>query len=236
MRNLLLAVALVFGIAAAPVGEAVAKPKKEHVHKKHVKKKKKIMHKISHRRARAPKIEQVAAAPEVCHFMFWEVPCDQQHESAVPTAAEQRKRIADGSKIISNGQKYVGLEARKDRKQITQLISVPFNVPVDPVRTPWCAAFVNAMLKQEGYEYNDSLTARSFLDYGVATKDPRPGDIVVLARGRNRWAGHVGFYIQTLEVDGVKYVEVFGGNQGHQVAVAYYPANRVLGYRHVVSS
>lgn len=235
MKKLLLAMALIFGVAAAPVTDAVAKPKKEHVQKKNTKKKKKHYNrKVNHKRASSTVV--IATAPQVCYFMFWEVPCDQQTQSAVDTPAAQRKRIADGSKIISKGQQYVGLEARKDRKMITQLISTPFNYPIDPVRIPWCAAFVNAMLKNEGYEYNDSLTARSFLDYGVATKDPQPGDIVVLTRGRNRWAGHVGFYVQTIEVDGVKYVEVFGGNQGHQVAVSYYPVNRVLGYRKVVQA
>lgn len=232
MKNLLLALALIFGVAAVPMTEAVAKPKKEHVHKKNKKKAKK-----HHNRSAGAKkaTVAVATAPKTCWFLFWEVPCDQQIESSVPSAAAERKRIADGSKIIREGEKYVGLQARKDRKQITQLISTPFNYPIDPVRTPWCAAFVNAMLKNEGYYYTDSLTARSFLDYGVETKDPKPGDIVVLTRGRNRWAGHVGFYIQTVEVDGVKYVEVLGGNQGHQVAIAYYPIKRVLGYRKVVA-
>lgn len=234
MKNLLLAFALIFGLTAAPLTEAVAAPKKEHT-QKHKKKKKHHNRKVG-RKYPMPVARQVAIAPApVCWFMFWEVPCDSQHESPVPTAGEQRKHIADGSKIISNGQKYVGLQARKDRKEITQLISAPFNYPIDPVRIPWCAAFVNAMLQREGYYYNDRLDARSFLEYGVATKDPQPGDIVVLARGRSRSAGHVGFYVQTVEVDGVKYIEVFGGNQGHQVAVAYYPASRVLGFRKVVA-
>ena len=228
MKNLLLAFALIFGLAAAPLAEATAAPKKEHTQKK-----KKKHHRKKHP---APVARQVAVAPPpVCWFLFWEVSCDSQQESSIPNAGEQRRRIADGSKIISNGQKYIGLQANKDRKEITQLISAPFSYPIDPVRIPWCAAFVNAMLKREGYYYNDRLDARSFLDYGVATKDPQPGDIVVLSRGRNKWAGHVGFYVQTVEVDGAKYIEVFGGNQDRQVAVGYYPINRVLGFRKVVA-
>lgn len=234
MKNLLLAFALIFGLSAAPLAEAVAAPKKEHT-QKHKKKKKHHNRKVG-RKYPMPVARQVAIAPApVCWFLFWEVPCDQQHESLVITPGEQRKRIADGSKIISNGQRYIGLQANKDRKVITQLISEPFNYPIDPVRIPWCAAFVNAMLKREGYYYNDRLDARSFLEYGVATKDPQPGDIVVLSRGRSKWAGHVGFYVQTVEVDGVKYIEVFGGNQDHQVAVGYYPIGRVLGFRKVVA-
>lgn len=235
MKNLLLAIALIFGVAAAPMTEAVAKPKKEHVQKNKKKAKKHHNRKVNNKQTKA-KAAAVAAAPApVCWFLFWEVPCDMNQDTSLTPAAAERKRIADGSKIIRNGQQYVGLQARKDRKEITQLISTPFNYPIDPVRIPWCAAFVNAMLKNEGYYYTDSLTARSFLDYGVATKDPQPGDIVVLTRGRNRWAGHVGFYVQTVEVDGIKYVEVLGGNQGHQVSVSYYPVNRVLGYRKVVA-
>ena len=43
MKKLLLAMALIFGVAAAPVTDAVAKPKKEHVQKKNTKKKKLIL-------------------------------------------------------------------------------------------------------------------------------------------------------------------------------------------------
>jgi uncharacterized protein (TIGR02594 family) len=176
-------------------------------------------------------VETVAGS---CWFLFFQFPCNLE-ERVVYDSAGRRKRIADGQQILEKSRGYLGLDANKDRKEITRLISTPFSEPIDPVRTPWCAAFVNAMLKNGGFDHNSSLAARSFLSYGVATKDPAPGDIVVLTRGKSEWAGHVGFYVQTVEIDGIKYVELLGGNQDNQIAVGYYPINRVLGYRKIVS-
>jgi uncharacterized protein (TIGR02594 family) len=176
----------------------------------------------------------VESVPGSCWFLFFQFPCNLE-ERVVYDSSGRRKRIVDGQQLLEKNRRYLGLDANRDRKEITRLISTPFSEPVDPVRTPWCAAFVNAVLKNEGFDHNNSLAARSFLSYGVATKDPAPGDIVVLTRGKSEWAGHVGFYVQTIEIDGAKYVELLGGNQDNQIAVGYYPINRVLGYRKIVS-
>ena len=105
------------------------------------------------------------------------------------------------------------------------------NQPVDPVRIPWCAGFVNAILARSGYETTGSLMARSFLTYGVVTKDPEVGDIVVTKRGNSQVAGHVGFFEGYEWYEGVKYIKVYGGNTAKSVQVGYFPANQVLGYR-----
>ena len=56
---------------------------------------------------------------------------------------------------------------------------------VDPMaddESPWCAAFVGAVLAECGLAGTGSLTARSYLKWGV------PGDIAVLWRGaRDGW-------------------------------------------------
>ncbi|MBU2533005.1 MAG: TIGR02594 family protein, partial [Alphaproteobacteria bacterium] len=57
---------------------------------------------------------------------------------------------------------------------------------------PWCAAFVGACLEREGLAGTGSLLARSYLDWGQAIDAPRLGAIVVLKRGHNPSAGHVG--------------------------------------------
>ena len=103
---------------------------------------------------------------------------------------------------------------------------------VDPVRTPWCAAWANAVLAKEGIKGTDSLIARSFLDWGASTKTPDKGDVVVLARGRG--AGHVGFFVERQEINGHRYVKVLGGNTGKSVQSAWFPESRVLGYRRAV--
>ncbi len=126
----------------------------------------------------------------------------------------------DTTHIHSVASRFVGLHERTDRGTLKQIVNV------DPARTPWCAAFVNAMLNRSGIQGTGSNHARSFLRYGVATHVPRRGDIVVVGR-------HVGFYEGHVTRNGRTYVAVLGGNQGNSVRTSYYPASRVLAYRRV---
>jgi hypothetical protein len=139
-------------------------------------------------------------------------------------------------KTINEASKLEGLNTRKDREVIKTYLKASNNreTPVDPVRTPWCAAFANAVLRRTGHEGTESLMARSFLSYGIKTKDPKEGDIVVLKRGKGTVTGHVGFF-NGYEWEGDQlYVKVLGGNQNKSVNVAYFPVNYVLDYRRPV--
>ena len=93
----------------------------------------------------------------------------------------------------------------------------------------WCAAFVGSCLEQAGERSTRSLTARSYLDWGVPVElsDAREGDIVVLSRGTSSWQGHVGFYVDSKGRD----IEVLGGNQSNAVSIASYARDRLLGIR-----
>lgn len=94
--------------------------------------------------------------------------------------------------------------------------------------TAWCAAFVNWCLKKAGLQHTGSLAARSFLSYGVSTKKPLPGDLVVLWRiTKNSSYGHVGFFVR--EKDDIIYI--LGGNQGDQVNISMYSKTQLLDYR-----
>jgi uncharacterized protein (TIGR02594 family) len=126
---------------------------------------------------------------------------------------------------------WEGYHAQRNRSELRNLLTKGNQGTIDPVKIPWCAAFANAILKQTGREGTGSLQARSFLGYGIATKYPREGDIAVFSRGRNRAAGHVGFYMGETIIDGVKYILVLGGNQNKEVNVTHYPASRLLGFR-----
>ena len=126
----------------------------------------------------------------------------------------------DTTHIHSVASRFVGLNERTDKNTLKQIVNV------DPSRTPWCAAFVNAMLNRSGIEGTRSNHARSFLSYGVPTKTPRKGDIVVLGR-------HVGFYEGHVTRNGRTYVAVLGGNQGNSVRTSYYLASRVIAYRRI---
>lgn len=92
---------------------------------------------------------------------------------------------------------------------------------------PWCSAFVNWCMKEAGEERTNKANARSWLKYGSFLNTPRYGCIVVLRRGKDPAAGHVGFYITDLG-DRIK---VLGGNQGDQVKYSNYRKEDVIGYR-----
>ena len=138
----------------------------------------------------------------------------------------QTQRVAKRSgDPITVAKKYEGMHAYKDRATLQSLMDI------DPAKIAWCAGFVNAILDKVGIAGTDSLQARSFLNWGTVTKNPKEGDVVIFTRGRSREAGHVGFYVGEEVVDGVRYILVLGGNQRKAVNVAYYPAKHVLGYR-----
>jgi len=137
------------------------------------------------------------------------------------------------SDSVITAQPYIGLQERQDRSELRELVGV------DPVRTEWCAAFVNAVLEIDGIpNLNDQtnyppLMARSFLYWGerVETDDIQRGDIVVFPRGNEGWKGHVGFYVETQTVNGKDYYVILGGNQNNEVRYDLYSPNRALGIR-----
>ena len=96
--------------------------------------------------------------------------------------------------------------------------------------TAWCSTFVNWCAKLSGYEHDNKLNARSWLDSGEKVDDPQPGDIVIFWRGsRDSWKGHVAIFIN-FDEDG-RHINVLGGNQGNMVKISGYDKGRVLGYR-----
>ena len=126
---------------------------------------------------------------------------------------------------------YLGYTERTHRAELKELTGV------DPVRTEWCAAFINAVLEESGITSNNDhkypLTARAFLDWGmsVSKEDIKPGDIVVFPRGTQGWQGHVGFYLRSTDINGVEYYYILGGNQSNKVSIELYRASRALGIR-----
>lgn len=94
---------------------------------------------------------------------------------------------------------------------------------------PWCSAFVNWVMDQNGIDGTNSAAARSWAAWGRAIAEPRSGCIVVFRRydPNNRNAGHVAFFITRRG----NRIEVLGGNQGDQVCINTYPAADLIGYR-----
>jgi uncharacterized protein (TIGR02594 family) len=200
------------------------------------------------RAGRASRVEQIQRAPlRQCGFLEFASDCtyDTQHY-ANSNAARPQHTTVQGSRAqvatvsswnrtnhMGKANSMVGMHARANRGDLKRIFATSLNKPVDPVRTPWCAAWANAVLQSSGIRGTNSLLARSFLGWGAATSSPKEGDVVVMARGRSARSGHVGFFVERQTINGRSYVKVLGGNQGKQVSVAWYPESRVLGYRRV---
>lgn len=96
-------------------------------------------------------------------------------------------------------------------------------------RSLWCARFVGHVERKAGRKGTGSALARSYLGYGrkVSLASARPGDIVVLSRGRR--GGHVGFLVSR---SGSR-VTLISGNacSPRRVCQSSYPVSRVIGVR-----
>jgi len=101
---------------------------------------------------------------------------------------------------------------------------------VNDDETPWCSFFANFVVGRTRIKGSGKADARSWLLVGDKTDNPEPGDIVVFWReSPESWKGHVGFFLGYSE-NGSR-IFTLGGNQGDQVSIAAYPADRVLGFR-----
>ena len=121
--------------------------------------------------------------------------------------------------------KYINYTERTHRAELKELTGI------DPVRTEWCAAFVNAVLEESDIVSNNDhkypLTARAFLQWGTKVTEPKPGDIVVFPRGNSSWQGHVGFYVGSTD----NYWIILGGNQDNTVSYKLFKPKRAIGIR-----
>nr|MCU0953225.1 TIGR02594 family protein [Hyphomicrobium sp.] len=93
--------------------------------------------------------------------------------------------------------------------------------------TPWCAAFVGAMIEKTGHRSAASLRARSYLNWGVTIDGAKLGAIAILSRGGNSALGHVGFVVGATD----DALILLGGNQSNSVSVQSFKKTRLLGLR-----
>ena len=101
--------------------------------------------------------------------------------------------------------------------------------------TPWCSTFMNWVAFSADVERTDRPNARSWLTVGRPADPPEPGDVVIFWReSLESRKGHVGLFMG-FSPDGSR-VYVLGGNQGNQVGITAYAADRVLGFRRLRSS
>ena len=97
-------------------------------------------------------------------------------------------------------QGYLGLKewpGAKHNPAVVALFVKAGHPEIKDDETPWCAAFVGAVLAEAGVKGTGALNARSYMKWGdpVDIADARDGDVVVFWRGtRDGWQGHVGFF------------------------------------------
>jgi len=168
---------------------------------------------------------------EACHFLVWEVECAGNVRSTFSDTIPTSDAFLPS--FIKDAKTQIGLNSKTDRQKLKTELSQANKQTVDPAFIPWCAAWANKVLADAGMPGTDSLMARSFLAWGHPVSGvPKVGDVVVMRRGRNRYAGHVGFFYGFVDdATGIKKVAVLGGNQGKSVSISYYPISRVIAYR-----
>lgn len=121
-----------------------------------------------------------------------------------------------------------GISGSIHNTRIVTYFRAPGFAQIKDDETAWCAAFVNWALWKVGLKGTGSLMARSFLKYGVGTKVPKVGDLVVFWRvAKDTPYGHVAFYIKETK----DLIYVLGGNQSNAVNITAFPKSQLLEYR-----
>jgi uncharacterized protein (TIGR02594 family) len=146
-----------------------------------------------------------------------------------------RKELGVGIPIgepswLENARGYLGMKevvGARHNPDIVELWKKSHVPGVNDDETPWCAAFVSAVLEEVGIVSQRTGWARGYLSWGDRLLQPVKGCIVVFERGKN--AGHVGFCVgRALNGD----LMILGGNQSNMVTIAPFDRDRVLGYRY----
>lgn len=130
---------------------------------------------------------------------------------------------------LEEARKYLGVREIKGPTHESAILRFWKSIRMGGIRddeTPWCAAFVGAMLENVGLLSARSGAAKEYLNWGVPLDYPLVGCIVVFSRTGG--GGHVGFLVGR---DEHFRLVIRGGNQGDAVSDAPFDSGRVLGYR-----
>ncbi len=139
------------------------------------------------------------------------------------------------SKILQIAMAQLGVKEIKGREHTEQILNYSKEIGMSWVsedETPWCSIFVNWVCKNAGAPMSKKANARSWVNVGTSTNDPRPGDVIVFWReSPTSWKGHVGFFIG-FSADNTL-VFCLGGNQGDSVSINAYSKDKVLRYQQI---
>ena len=128
---------------------------------------------------------------------------------------------------IDEAKKHIGLKEIKGSKHNAQIVMFWKAIKRGGIKddeTPWCAAFVGAMLESVGIVSTRYESAKSYEKWGLKLDAPVYGCVVVFTR---EGGGHVGFVVGQ---DKAGNLLVLGGNQGDAVNVRAFPRSRATAY------
>lgn len=129
---------------------------------------------------------------------------------------------------LAEGRKFIGLTEIKGPKHNPEILQMWKDIKRGGIKddeTPWCAAFVGAMLERVGIKSSRFESAKSYLSWGDSIPMPVYGCVAVFTR---EGGGHVGFVVgQAANGD----LLILGGNQSDAVNIKAFKKDRVSGYR-----
>ena len=129
---------------------------------------------------------------------------------------------------IVQAERFIGLKEIKGSEHNPEILQWWKDIKRGGIKddeTPYCAAFVGAMLERSGIKSTRFEGALAYLEWGMDLTSPIYGCVVVFSRPGG---GHVGFPVGEDEHGRLM---VLGANQGDAVTVAPFERKRVAGYR-----
>lgn len=131
-------------------------------------------------------------------------------------------------KWLTEARRYIGereIKGARHNPLIVQMWADIHRRGIDNDETPWCAAFVGAVLEHTGIKSTRFESAGSYRGWGSQLLQPALGCVAVFTRDGG---GHVGFVVgQNQRGD----LMVLGGNQSDAVNIRSFSRSRVSGYR-----
>lgn len=123
--------------------------------------------------------------------------------------------VEAGQGLVTAAQKYIGLQERRNRAALKRILGV------DPVRIPWCGAFLGKVVRSNGGKPPKGyLKASNWSRWGARARGPVAGSVAVMR-------GHV---LVVTHVDGGRVCGI-SGNSSNAVSRKCYARRKIIAYR-----
>lgn len=129
---------------------------------------------------------------------------------------------------LTTAREFMGLREIKGPQHNAEILQFWRDIKRGGIKddeTPWCAAFVGAMLERTGIRSTRFESAASYLEWGNPLQAPALGCVAIFTRDGG---GHVGFVVGRNAAGDLL---VLGGNQSDEVNIREFAVSRVSGYR-----